>query len=328
MVDLSTTYMGLKLKNPLIVGSSGLTNTVAQIKEHAKNGAGAVVLKSLFEEQIRLEAEHLLMSPHADNLYSEAQDYITNYTKEHKLSEYLSFIEDSKKAVDIPIIASINCVTSEGWPEFAKKIETAGADALELNVFVLPSDFTRSSDENENVYFKVVAEVRKFIKIPFSLKISYYFTNLAQMIQRLSFTGIQGIVLFNRFFSPDFDLKEQKIIPAHILSDPSELSNSLRWISIMAGRVRCDLCSSTGVHDGLAVVKQIMAGANAVQVVSALYKHKNDYLSVIIKEFENWMNENGFKNLDSFRGNMSQANLREPAAIERVQFMKYFSGIE
>lgn len=326
MVDLSTTYMGLSLKTPIIVGSSGLTNNVAAIREHEQNGAGAVVLKSLFEEQIRMESEKDIS--HTHNYYTEAQDYISNYTREHRVGEYLKLIEDARKAVDMPVIASINCVTSERWPAFAKRLEDAGANALELNVFVLPSDFTRDSEANENLYFKVVDAVKENVSIPISLKISYYFTNLAQMIQKLSFTGIKGIVLFNRFFSPDIDLKKREIVPSHVFSDPAEISTSLRWIAIMAQRVRCDLAASTGIHSGEAVAKQILAGANVVQVVSALYKNKNPYLKTILSDFEAWMKANKYNSLEDFRGSMSQAQSKDAAAYERVQFMRYFSGIE
>jgi dihydroorotate dehydrogenase (fumarate) len=286
-----------------------------------------VVLKSLFEEQIRMESEHSIQAGGADNLYTEAQDYISNYTREHSLNQYLNFIRDVKKEVSIPIIASINCVTSEEWPSFAQKIEKAGADAIELNVFILPSDFTRGNDDNENVYFKVVEEVKRYVNIPVALKISYYFTNLAQMIQRLSFTGVSGLVLFNRFFSPDIDLKNMTVVPSNLMSEPSEISTSLRWIAIMAERVKCDLCASTGVHDGLGVAKQILAGADAVQVVSTLYKNKSAYLKNIVSDFENWMKENKFEKIDDFKGKMSQIKSKNPASFERVQFMKYFSEI-
>ncbi|MBT3302032.1 MAG: dihydroorotate dehydrogenase-like protein [Bacteroidetes bacterium] len=328
MTDLSTKYLGFDLKSPIIVGSSGLTNSVIAVKEHADNGAGAVVLKSLFEEQIRMESEQNIQNVGSDNLYAEAQDYISNYTKDHNLDKYLQLIEDCKKEVDIPVIASINCVSADGWPEFASKIEKAGADALELNVFILPSDFARGTDENETVYFKIVEEVQKYCTLPLSLKISYYFTNLAQMIQKLSFTGIKGLTLFNRFFSPDFDLKTKKVVAANLLSNPAELTTSLRWIGIMYDRVRCDLAASTGVHDGEGVVKQILAGANAVQVVSALYKNGNSHLVQIKNGLIKWMEDNGHKSLNEFRGKMSQSVINDPAAYERVQFMKYFSGIE
>ncbi len=328
MADLSTTYLGLKLKSPLIVGSSGLTSHVKAIIEHEKNGAGAVVLKSLFEEQIKLEAEKVLHIKSAHNLYAEAQDYIMNYTRSQNVDSYLKLIEEAKKAVKIPVIASINCVSADEWPAFARKIEEAGADALELNVFILPSDFTRDSEDNERVYFRVIDNVKKNVSLPVALKVSYYFTNLARFIQRLSFTGIQGLVLFNRFFSPDIDLKHRKIIPANVFSSPQEISIPLRWISILAKRVKCDLAASTGVHSAEAAVKLLLAGAQSVQVVSALYLKGNEFLKTLTKGLMDWMDANGYRKIEDFRGQMCQENSEDPAAYERVQFMKHFSGIE
>jgi len=328
MIDLSTKYLGFNLKNPIIAGSSGLTNSVAAVKELAQSGAGAVVLKSLFEEQIRMEIDQNIHIAGGDNLYSEAQDYISNYTRAHNLSEYLKLIEASKRAVDIPVFASINCVTYDEWPAFAKKIESAGADALELNVFILPSDFSRNSDDNENTYFKIVEEILKHVKIPVSLKISYYFTNLSQMIQKLSFTGIKGIVLFNRFYSPDFDLSGKQIVSSNLFSSPGDISTSLRWIGIMYNRVRCDLCASTGVHTAEGVIKQMFAGANAVQMVSALYKNGTNYIKDVLKGIEEWLTNNNYSGIEEIRGQMSQSKIKDPAAFERVQFMKYFAGID
>jgi len=328
MADLSTNYMGLKLKNPIIVGSSGLTNSLTNIKDHAKNGAAAVVLKSLFEEQIRMESQQNIEVAGGDNLYTEAHDYISNYVRAHRLNEYLKLIEDCKRHTDIPVIASVNCVTADEWPAFAKKFENAGADGIELNVFILPSDFSRSADDNENTYFKVVEEVSKYVKIPISLKISYYFTNLAQMIQKLSFTGIKGIVLFNRFYGPDFDIINRKVTASNIFSTPEEISVSLRWIGIMYNRVRCDLCASTGIHDSDGLTKQIMAGANAVQIASAIYKKGSSHISTMLKDFEKWMRDNKIANLEQIRGEMSQEKIKDPAGFERVQFMKYFAGID
>jgi dihydroorotate dehydrogenase (fumarate) len=220
----------------------------------------------------------------------------------------------------------VNCVTSEEWPIFAKRFEEAGADALELNVFVLPSDMNRSAEDNEKVYFEVVERVRNEIKIPIALKISFYFSNLATTIQKLSNTGIAGLVLFNRFFSPDIDIDNMKITPINIYSVPPDISISLRWIAIMYGRVGCDLAASTGIHFGHSVIKQLLAGANTVQVVSTLYKHGIEYMGTLKDELSYWMDNKGYETIDQFRGKMSQQNIKDPAAYERVQFMKHFSG--
>ncbi|MCF6170323.1 MAG: dihydroorotate dehydrogenase-like protein [Bacteroidales bacterium] len=328
MINLETTYMGLKLKNPIIVGSSGLTNSVENIIEIARNGAGAVVLKSLFEEQIMHAASHTFAQQEFGNYYPEADDYIRNYTRENDVANYLELISDSKKAVDIPVIASINCVSGAEWVDFAKKVEAAGADALELNVFVLPSDPDKEGAANEAVYFEIAEKILAAVKIPVALKISYYFSGLARMITRLSWTGIKGIVLFNRFFSPDFDIENMEIKSSFVFSSPADLSISLRWVAMMSAHVKCDLAASTGVHNGSALIKQLLAGAKAVQVASVLYKKGFKEIAAMIEELENWMIRKSFTSLEQFTGKMSLEKAENPAAFERVQFMKHFSGIE
>lgn len=324
MADLSTNYMGLNLKSPIIVGSSGLTNSVADIKEHEANGAGAVVLKSIFEEEITMEYEELMKDVH--ETHREHFDYFDYKIKEDNIKKLLNLIEELKRNVQIPIIASVNCVYSHEWAFFAKKLEEAGADALELNMFFLPTDFTRSSTHAEKIYFDLVDRVKTEVNIPISLKISYYFSNLGPMIQKLSESGINGLVLFNRFFSPDFDIDNLEVTSGHVLSNPEDIAISLRWMAIMSERVSCDLAASTGVHDGKGAIKQILAGAKAVQVVSTLYKNGSSYIRDILKEMEEWMDSKKFGSIEEFRGKLSQAKSDNPAKYERVQFMRYFSG--
>jgi dihydroorotate dehydrogenase (fumarate) len=328
MVNLETTYMGLKLKNPLIVGSSGLTKSVENIIEIEKNGAAAVVLKSLFEEQINFAIEKTYMQDEMKNLYPEADDYIRNYTRQNDVSKYLELITKSREAVDIPVIASINCVSGKEWSSFASSIEEAGADALELNVFVLPSDPTKSAEDNESIYFEIIDEVTKKVNIPVSLKISYYFSSLAKMATTLSWKGIKGLVLFNRFFSPDLDIENFEIKTSNVFSSPSDLALSLRWIAMLSSHVKCDLAASTGVHDGNALIKQLLVGAQAVQVASVLYKKGFKEIGSMLEILENWMDRKNFNYIADFRGKMSIEEARNPAAFERVQFMKHFSGIE
>lgn len=325
MVDLTTKFLGLTLRNPLIVGSCGLTDTVEKIKEIEQAGAGAVVLKSLFEEEIIAEMEEAMhrMTSRAF-IYPETFDYMDETEDEDSVRKYLRLIEETKNAVHIPVIASVNCVSAQKWTYFSKEIENAGADALELNLFILPTDFERTAEENEKLYFEIIEEVQKQVNIPILLKISYYASNLGQMIQKLSNTGIKGITLFNRFFSPDFNLETYQVVPTNVMSKPADLSISLRWIAIMADRVNCDLAASTGVHDGEGFIKQILAGADAVQVVSTLYKHGPKYIGQILEDVKKWMEHEGYSNLDEFRGKMSQAKSSNPAAFERVQFMKNF----
>lgn len=328
MTNLESTYMGLKLKSPLIVGSSGLTRSVENIVKIAGQGAGAVVLKSLFEEQILHTANTTINQDLLANSYPEAEDYIHNYTRENDVDNYLKLIEDCKKAVDIPILASINCVSNSGWTSFAKQIEDAGADGLELNVFVLPSDPEISGQKNEAVYFDIVDDILKEVNIPVAIKISYYFSSLAQMVTKLSWTGVKGIVLFNRFFSPDIDIEKLEIKPSRVFSHSAEIITPLRWIAMLSDRVNCDLAASTGIHDGNGMIKQLLAGAKAVQVASVLYKKGFEQIGIMLDTLKDWMEKKNFSGIEDFRGIMNIDEAENPAAYERVQFMKHFSKIE
>lgn len=332
MADLTTKYLGLTLSNPIIVGSSGLTDSVEKIKELEKNGAGAVVLKSLFEEQIMMEAEHKLKMAEKDSFmyaeHSETFDYIDLHVKEKELNNYLDLISKAKKEVMIPVIASVNCVTAHEWTTFARDIEKAGADALELNIFIMPFNMKKNSKEIEKVYYEIVEKVCKEVSIPVSVKLSPYFANLGKVIKTLTKKGAKGVVLFNRFASPDIDIDTMKVTTASIFSTPGEMHNSLRWIAILGKRVKCELAASTGVHDGEAVVKQILAGANAVMVASAIYKHGPEYIIEMKKQLDAWMDKKGILYIDSFKGKLSQEKSENPEVFERIQFMKYFSDIK
>lgn len=328
MVNLETSYMGIKLKNPLIVGSSGLTNSVENIIEIEKNGAAAVVLKSLFEEQISHAASNTLAQNEFANYYPEAEDYIRQYTRMADVEKYIDLIKSAKEKVDIPIIASVNCISNNEWIDFTKRIEQAGADAIELNVFVLPSDISKDGSENEAVYFEVVKSIKKVVTIPVALKISYYFSGLAKTVNALSWSGIDGLVLFNRFYSPDFDIETMEVKPSYIFSNPSDLSLSLRWVAMLSDHINCDIAASTGVHDGRALIKQLLAGAKVVQIASVLYKKGFKEIGSMLEELENWMDRKNFSSLEQFTGRLSIKKSDNPAAFERVQFMKHFSGIE
>jgi len=329
MSDLSTKYLGLRLKNPIVIASSGLTDSVESIKLLEQNGAAAVVLKSLFEEEIVAEMDaNLKKMASSSFIYPESIDFYED-ADEHNLSmQYLDLIANVKKEVTIPVIASINCVTADQWTYFPKQVEDAGADALELNLFILPSDFSRDKKTNEQVYFDIIESVKKQISIPISLKVSYYSSDLASSLQKYAQSGISGLVLFNKFYSPDIDLDKMEITSGKILSSPEDMHISLRWMAIMSGRVDCSLAASTGVHDGNAVLKQILAGADAVQVASAIYKNGPEYIQKMLSDIQRWMIKKGFASLDEFRGKLSQSESTNPAAYERVQFMKYFRGYQ
>lgn len=328
MIDLTTTYMGLSLKSPVIAGSSGLTKHLDKLLEMERMGVGAVVLKSLFEEQIKYEIRKTHAAAGDQPGYTEADDYIRNYARSHALGEYLELIQEAKSKLGIPVIASVNCVTAEEWPAFAGQIQEAGADALELNVFALPADDRKEGQFYEQLYFDIIDQVKKQLDIPIALKISHHFSGLAAMAKKLSWTGISALVLFNRFFSPDIDAERLQVTATNMYSTPEEISTSLRWIAILSGKLRCDLCASTGVHDGLGVVKQLLAGAQAVQVCSTLYKNGLGQLGRIEQGLKDWMQSHGHRRIADFQGSMSHSMSDHPDAYLRVQFMKHFAGIE
>lgn len=326
-MDLSVNYMGLKLKNPIIVGSSGLTNSVEKIRDLERQGAGAIVLKSLFEEQILMEQEKSYDQNDFD--YPEAMDYMKAYAAEYSYADFIQLIRGAKAAVDIPIIASVNCVSLGKWTDFAKKIEDAGADALELNISLLPSDMYKTSAQNEKTYFDIIEVVREQINIPIALKMSHYSAGLAHLITQLSFTKmVDAFVLFNRYYAPDININDFSITSAGVLSRPENISDSLRWVVLLSGKIKTPIAASTGVHEGEDVIKQLLAGATAVQVVSSLYKHGTSHLKGMLKDVESWMVEKGYETIEDFRGQISYEKFNEPEAFERIQFMKYFGGFE
>ncbi len=328
MSKLKTTYLGLQLKNPIIVGSSGLTNSVAKIKKLQAAGAGAVVLKSLFEEQILHEINHQVHTSEGLD-HPEALDYIQNYNRKHSVNEYLELIKSAKKETTIPIIASINCFSANEWVDFAKQIEAAGADALELNAFVVNTDKNSVAAEYEEIYYKIAQVVSDSISIPVSMKLSPYFSNLVQVVDRLSVIGAKGVVLFNRFYEPDVDIHKLTLVSSEILSSPADIRGSLRWVAIVSDKVRSiDVASSTGVHDGEAVIKQLLVGAQAVQTCSAIYKKGPAAIAEMVQKLSSWMDDKGYSSIEEFRGSMSYGNMKNPALYERAQFMKYFSDWE
>lgn len=325
MIDLSTSYLGLQLKNPIIVGSSGLTDSVEKIIHLEAMGAAAVVLKSLFEEEIIMEMEETIYSmTNRHFVFPETMDYMETIVKEDMLTNYLELISEAKSAVEIPIIASINCVSSQKWTYFAGEIEKAGADALELNLFFLPSDTQRGEREIMEMTFEIISKVREIVRIPVALKISMFQSNLVRYTELIDQAGVDGIVLFNRSWLPDIDISHLLVSSGFVLSSPSDLGNTLRWVSMLSDRVGCDICASSGIHDGAGLIKQLLAGANACQVVSTLYIHDASQIRKMTEELSKWMELHEFKSIPEFRGRLSQANSGNPAAWERVQFMKHF----
>jgi dihydroorotate dehydrogenase (fumarate) len=324
MIDLSTNFAGLSLKSPIIVSSSGLSSSTDRIKKMAAAGAGAVVMKSLFEEQIR----HEIGTLSEGHDYPEAGDYIRTYARDNTLGQYLTSLREAKEAVEIPVIASINCISASEWIDFAGKIEEAGADALELNIYFLPIDKDKDPREYENAYLHLVSEVKKQTSLPLIIKLGNGFSNITWMVNQLYQRGVAAVVLFNRFYAPDINTDEMTFGSSEVLSTPAELRSSLRWIGIVSSQVdQLDLAASTGVHSGMAVVKQILAGATAVQVCSVLYRNGVDYIKDMIAEMKKWMEKNGYESAADFRGKMNYGSLDDPSVYERAQFMKFFSSM-
>lgn len=331
MIDLSTTYMGLELRNPIIVASCGLTGTPEGVVRCAEAGAGAVVLKSLFEEQIHAELDgfiddledHLWLSGHP-----EAFDYIQGMGMQLGPRQYLKLVEEAKRNVSIPIIASLNCISPRWWADYARQFEAAGADALELNIAVMPSDPERSNEDIEELYFGILEEVRKLVEIPIAVKIPPYFTSAGRMAEELCKRGVSALVLFNRLYNFDIDIDALKLISGARFSSPQEISTSLRWISLIAGNVDCDLASSTGVHDGAGAIKQLLAGASAVQICSTLYLNKMGQIGKMLSQMEEWMGRHGFDSVDQVVGKLSQKQSDRPELFERIQYVKALAGKE
>lgn len=325
MAKLETQFFGLPLKTPIIIGSSGLSSSVEKIKQFEENGVGAVVLKSIFEEEIYYAYQEELKKQLIGHHNLEHLDYFDYEIKTEQIQKYLALIQDAKKeGVSIPIVASINCSSSNDWIFFARKLEEAGADAIELNMFVLPTDIERSSEEVHYYYYSIIRKVVGSVSIPVSVKLSPYFSDLANVLRDISEMGVAGITLFNRTYNIDIDINNKELVPAMILSHQFEYLQSLRWIGIMDKIVSCDMSASTGIHDAETVIKMIMAGASATQVVSGVYKNGFGFVKELVVKLSEWMDENGFDTIDDMKGAANSINVKNPAWYERVQFMKYY----
>ena len=318
-MNLSTVYMSLNLRNPIIVGSCGLTGTPEKVKACADAGAGAVVLKSIFEEQIESDLGSMTDQ---SVWYPEAADYINSYGMQNAVSNYMELLEKSRNTTDIPIIPSIHCFGKGNWMDFAKQLENAGASALELNTFILPSDPRRTGRENENVILDIVSDIKSQISIPVAVKIGSYFSSISAFASELDGCGVDSIVLFNRFFRIDFDIENLEVVNGSMLSTPDETEDILRWVSMISPVTNCDIAATTGIHDGEAVVKQLLAGANAVQICSTLYKNGLGVMAEMHGFMADWMRRHNYNSIEDFRERLSQRNSGNPAEFQRVQFMK------
>lgn len=329
-MDLSTTYMGITLKNPLVPSASPLSRTIDSIKAMEDAGASAVVIYSLFEEQITHEALelHYHTTAHSES-YAEAQSYFPEpheYTLEP--DEYVEHIRRAKEVVDIPVIGSLNGVTAGGWIEYARKIEEAGADALELNVYYIPTDSKLTSLDVENKYIDILQAVKRTVRIPVAMKISPFFSSFASFAERLDQGGADALVLFNRFYQPDIDLEDLEVVPNINLSTPQALRLPMRWIAILFGKVKASLAATSGIHTSEDVLKMLMAGADITMVCSTLLKNGIGQITEILEGMRLWMEEHEYESVTQMKGSMSHKSVAAPAAFERANYMKALNSYE
>lgn len=325
MTTLETSFAGLKLKNPIIVSSSGLTDSAEKNRKLAEAGAGAIVLKSLFEEQIMMEADWMGDS----NMYPEGSDYLVEYVRQHKLGEYLNLIKESKKVCDIPIIASINCYQNAEWVEFARQIEEAGADALEVNILALQTDVEYAYGTFEQRHIEILSHIKKTIRIPVIMKLGDNLTNPVALINQLYANGAAAVVLFNRFYQPDINIEQMTQTSGQVFSNDAELGKSLRWIGIASAAVnKLDYAASGGIHSAEGVVKALLAGASAVEICSVLYRNSASVIGEYNAFLQAWMERKGMENIAQFKGRLNISDLKGVNTFERTQFLKYFSSHE
>lgn len=329
-MDLSTRYMGLTLKHPIIASSTLLSETLDGIKLLEDSGASAIVMFSLFEEQIRHENEaYDFFLESGTESFAESLSYFPAVDRSPKGPErYLNLIRKAVQATDIPIIGSLNGITNEGWIDYAKQIQDAGAHALELNIFFIPTDIDMSPIDVEHRYFDILKAVKTSVSIPVAIKLSPFFSSIGNMAKRLVEAGADGLVMFNRFYQPDIDLDRLQVDPRASLSTPEEIRLPLLWIAVLFGRVNASLAASRGVHSPNEVVKYLLAGADVVMVASALMKQGPHYLQVLVDGLEQWLAARNYHSLDEVRGLMSRLNAHDPDAFERVNYIKILESFE
>lgn len=325
-MDLSTNYLGLNLRSPLVVGACGpLTENLANLRQMEDAGAGAIVLHSLFEEQLHKDSLQLeYYSTQGTESYAEALHYVPkNRPLFHvDATTYLEHIQSAKAMVDTPIIASLNGTTTHGWTDYAEQIEEAGADALELNIYTVPTDVGQTAEQIEQSYIDIVRTVTYTVDIPVAVKLSPYFTNLANLTKRLSNTGVDGLVLFNRFYQPDINIETLEVTPHVLLSTPQDMRLPLRWIAILYGTLPLDFAATGGMYTARDVIQLLMAGANATMMVSALLRHGISHLSTVNQDLEEWLKSHEYDSISELQGSMSQTRCPDPSAYERAQYLK------
>lgn len=326
-MDTKTKYLGLEIDSPIIVGSCGLTNDINNLVKMEQAGAGAVIIKSVFEEQIIYDIKrNLSMMAPTDN-YGMSYEYVAAHVSDDSLGKHFDLIKEAKKRLHIPVVGSINCYSFENWMTYTQRFQEAGCDALELNMAILPYETTMSYEDVDRLFSNIINTLRKSVSIPVSIKVSQNFTDMANFMQRLSWMNINGITMFNKALNVDIDIDKMELTHAPSLSTPEEMYNTLRWVAILSNKLRCDISASTGVHTPADVVKMLLAGAGTVQVVSSLYKNGIDYLQTLNEGLHKWMEEKGYTKLSQFRGKLAVKANDEASMFFRTQFMKHFAQI-
>lgn len=327
-MNLSTQYLGLNLRSPLMVSANPLTEKVSNLKQMEDHGASAVVLYSLYEEQIRQERQALFHHmTHGTDSFAEALTYFPEPGEYRAGTEgYLKLIQQAKQALGIPVIASLNGVTPGGWTSFAQKMEQAGADALELNVYYIPTDASVSGEAVEQTYVDILKAVKASVKIPVAMKLSPFFSNFAHMAKMLDEAGVDALVMFNRFYQPDIDLETLELKPNVLLSTPQALRLPLTWIGLLYGRIKAQMAATSGVHTGEDIVKMLLVGASVTMTASAILRNGIPYLRQMEEGLLRWMHDHEYESVAQMRGAMSQMNAEDPSAYERAQYMKALIG--
>jgi len=328
MANLTTKYMGMGLPSPIVVASSNMTKNSDNIKKLEEFGAGAIVLKSLFEEQVQKEMIDDIGKHMGPSWHTETYEYVQKMGIELGPREHLKLIEDAKKTVKIPIIASLNAISLNIWKKYSKQLENSGADAIEANISFISKNLYEDPENIEDRYFEIVETIKNSVSIPISVKIGPYFSSLGSFARELCSKGSDALVLFNRFYQFDIDIEQLKIKGGNSLSSSEETNLPLRWIALLSNRIDCDLASTTGIHSKEDIIKHILAGANVVQVCSVLYKKGKDYLKTLNEELNNWLDTKGYNKLDEIRGKLSFEKSKTPEVYERLQYIKAIVGIE
>ncbi len=327
MVNLTTSYLGLKLNNPIIVASSRLTSHLDGLKKCEDAGAGAVVLKSIFEEQIEYDSNSMIDGMDEFAVHADAYDFFNNSSKDYYIDRYLELVEQAKKSLSIPVIASVNCLNAGSWLDYAHRFQDVGADALEMNMFIVPSNSAETSKEVEQKYLNLIKSLKNRLNITLALKMGTYFSGMANFMNQLDILGLSGLVLFNRYYKTDIDIENMSLKAGKILSVEEESAVPLQWTALMSGELSCDICGNTGIYSGETIIKFLLAGAAAVQICSSVMTGGYDILGKMQETMVNWMERKNYSSISEFKGMLSQEKLDKPEVWERSQYIKAVCGI-